>query len=531
MLLFLLVSSRLSLRNLNEDPVLLLKIRECKIQVGTLKIVHPINLTIIQESIDFLTSSFYNKLDSNNPLGDIVKHKIKILYNNFLQIRPLERHRSKRWDSLGATWKWLAGSPDAQDLRIINSTMNGLISQNNQQFDINNRINQRISAITNSINSIISNMKTNELANEISAIITIINIDTINKVLEDIQDAIILSKTTIVANRVLAIQEISFIKSLLQNQGVKVDLPDEALQHVTPKFAVSQQTLLYILHVPRLDNETSSVIQVHPMVHKNQIIYDYPEYVIKSDNILYTTGNPNEFVQKAAYLKEVHDTCIYPLIFGRESSCNSSFTNRTTQLLITENTLLIQNAKNNTLQSNCGPDDRTLMGNFLITFSNCSITFNNQTFQNSEIVQETDIIYGAFHNVKTTWNHHQNLDISTISNETLGNREKLEHVYLEQHNLRFKFWTLFGGLSFTYIIIIFIVFMIIRNFYKSQLRGSGRSSLKGGLVTVEISQPTGLSNENIDERLRQQQQLQVNELQQQQNSMARELQRLSEQTI
>lgn len=155
----------------------------------------------------------------------------------------MERHRSRRWDLLGTTWKWLAGSPDAEDLRIINSTMNGLISQNNLQFSINHRINKRISDITNSINRIISSMKTNELVNEISAIITIINIDTINKVLEDIQDAIILAKTSIIANRVLSIQEIWFIKSLLQNQGVEIDIPDEALQHVTPKFAVSQQTL------------------------------------------------------------------------------------------------------------------------------------------------------------------------------------------------------------------------------------------------------------------------------------------------
>ncbi|XP_055638023.1 uncharacterized protein LOC129776418 isoform X3 [Toxorhynchites rutilus septentrionalis] len=314
-------ASFLSMRNLNEDPLLLLNVGNCKIQTGTLKIIHPINLTHIQESIDYLTTSFYDKVDIRNPLGDVVKLKVKKLYNNFLQIKPLQHHRLRRWDTLGATWKWIAGSPDAQDLRIINSTLNELITQNNQQFEVNNHINERISNLTGTINRIIENMKTNELlTNEITSIITIINIDIINKLLEAIQEAIILSKTSISTNKILSIQEISFIKSLLQNQGVTIDLPDDAFQHVIPKFAVSQGTLLYILHVPRLDNKTSSVIQLHPLVHRNQIINNYPEHVVKIGNTLYATSNPQQFVQKAAYLKAINDACIYPLIFEQRSS-------------------------------------------------------------------------------------------------------------------------------------------------------------------------------------------------------------------
>lgn len=506
------MTSYLSMRNLNADPLLLLNIGNCKIQTGTLKIIHPINLTDIQESIDYLTSSFYDKVDTRNPLGDIVKLKVKKLYNNFLQIKPPQHHRTRRWDMLGSSWKWIAGSPDAQDLRIINSTLNELITQNNQQFELNNHINQRISQLTGTINKIINNMKTNELiTNEITSIITIINIDIVNKLLEDIQDAIILSKTSISTNKILSIQEISFIKSLLQNQGVKVNLPDEALQHVIPKFAVSQETLLYILHVPRLDNKTSSVIQLYPLVHKDQIIYNYPEYIIKTGDTLYATNNPSQFVQKASYLKAVNDACIYPLIFGKESECNSTYSNRTTQQLITEGTLLIQNARNNQIQSNCGPDDRTLVGNLLVTFSNCTINFNNQSFQNDEIVREIEVIHGALHNIKTTWNKHHYLDISTIGNETSKNRKKLEHVYLQQHNLNLKFWTLFGGFSFTSITTLFIVFMIFKIYCQNRLNGSGRSSLKGGLVTEVTTTNANPQEQHLFHRLEavQQQQQQI----------------------
>lgn len=114
-----------------------------------------------------------------------------------------------------------------------------------------------------------------------------------------------------------------------------------------------------------------------PLAQKNQIIDNYPEYIIRLDKMLFSTNSPDQFVQKAAHLKIVNDNCIYPLIFGRGAECNSTHFNGATQQLIGDGTLLIQNTENHTLQSNCGPDDRNLTGNFLLMFSNCTIEFNN----------------------------------------------------------------------------------------------------------------------------------------------------------
>uniref|UniRef100_A0A8D8C320 (northern house mosquito) hypothetical protein n=1 Tax=Culex pipiens TaxID=7175 RepID=A0A8D8C320_CULPI len=323
-----------------------------------------------------------------------------------------------------------------------------------------------------------------------------------NKVLEGIQDAIILSKNSIIANRLLNAQELTFIRSLLIEEGVNSDLPDEALQHVTPKFAVNKELLLYILHVPRLFSKTVPIIQVYPLAHKNQIIFGYPEFFIKDGSTLYTTNHPDEFVQKLTYLEKIQDTCIYPLIFGTQSRCNATFFNDTTQMLISEKALLIQNSWNGMLQTNCGPDNRTLSGNFVIEFINCSITFNNQTYQNEEITRESNIIYGAFHNFNANWTYKQRLDISSINNETLGNRKKLDHVFLEQYHLKLQIWTVIGGLSVTYIIILFIVLAVAKILLDH--RGSGRSELHEGAVT---KQPGPAIFEQLEELNRQQQQL------------------------
>lgn len=48
--------------------------------------------------------------------------------------------RKKRWETLGQVWKWLSGSPDANDLRIINRTLNSLVNESNKQFVFDKKV-------------------------------------------------------------------------------------------------------------------------------------------------------------------------------------------------------------------------------------------------------------------------------------------------------------------------------------------------------------------------------------------------------
>lgn len=468
--------SNLSIRSLHDNPVLLIKIKDCKIQSGSLKIIHPINISSIQESVDYLITAFYDKPMEKTPLEQLIKYKIKTLYNNLVQITPMRAPRQKRWEAIGTAWKWIAGSPDAQDLRVINSTMNELVSQNNQQYNINNKINGRIAEITESVNKIIRELEDDKLAKDVSLLVTMANIDILNGVLENIQDAITLSKQAIIANRILTIQEINNIKTLLQDEGIDINLPDEALRHVVPKFATSKETILYILHVPKLTKESFTIIRIYPLIQEDHVITNYPKYVFRDGNTLYTTNKPDEFVQKSEYLTELTDSCFRSLIFGTKASCNATFANSTSQTLIEHDAVLIQNAKNHTLRSNCGPDDRKLNGNFVIEFNNCSITFNEKEFRNSETTKEINLIYGAFH--ETDWNRNREIDIPRIKEEAMGNRKKLEHVYLKQFHFEIKLWSLFGLLSLAYVVSAIVVAKLLCNRY-----GSGRSSFGDRAVT------------------------------------------------
>lgn len=151
--------------------------------------------------------------------------------------------------------------------------MNEIIDQNNYQYRINESINKRIAQLTGTINQMANVINNNKANLEVLDAITImLNVDVINELLDNIQEAVTLSKISATNNKMLSTREVNVIKSTLHEQGIEVNFPDEALQFVTPKIAVKQGDLLYILHAPHLENSTSTVIRIFPLIVDNQII-------------------------------------------------------------------------------------------------------------------------------------------------------------------------------------------------------------------------------------------------------------------
>lgn len=268
--------------------------------------------------------------------------------------------------------------------------------------------------------------------------------------------------------------------------------------------------LLYILHVPQLENSTSTIIRVYPLIVDNQIIKSYPSHVIRHRSKLFVTDNPKDIVQKSANIKELEDECLKQIILGKHSRCNSIFKNDTTHQLVNENTIIISNAKHHLLETSCGPDNRRITGNFIVKFSNCTVNFIGQTFQNSESTVNMEILYGAIHNTSIHWHLIKQHDIAAISDTAVSNRQQLSHVYLRQDSLHLKLWTMFGGFSFSTILVFVIIGIVIKYICENRTNGPGRSVLKGDVVTDGNGQnPEGDSLADISIRLqRLQQQLQ-----------------------
>lgn len=455
-------AQELLISNLIDQPILILDKHPCKLQIGNINIIHEINLTDIENTITLLNQSINRP--TNSPLSEIAKHKINNVYSNLYQIKPRKR-QTRSIEAIGSVWKWIGGSPDAHDLQIINRTMNDLIESNNQQYQFNEHLGNRIKILTNEVKQIIE-VKNDVLLTELDMLTTMINIDTINKILEDIKDAILLSKMSVTNSKILSPREYAIIKRLLEDQGVETDIPEEALTYVTPKIAVSKEKLLYILKVPQLQEVESKIIEIIAINHNNSVIRHHPRYLLQHKKILYTTTKPEEYVQRYSYTMEFIDNCIFPLVMGKESNCIVVQDYTITAKLIADNLLLIENANGQLIKTDCGPNDRILRGNFLLTFSNCTIQFENQTFTSKEIHVKSPSVSGTTFNTAI---HRKIVEtpLASLDNRTLTNRNHIEHIYLQQYKNITWNWSLLSGIGLSFAVSLILI--IIAYCYLSHL--------------------------------------------------------------
>lgn len=219
--------------------------------------------------------------------------------------------------------------------------------------------------------------------------------------------------------------------------------------------------LLYMLQVPKI-NGNAEIIQIFPLLVNNTIITGVPSYVLKSGDKIFTTEKPDEFVQQTSFIKTLEDRCIKSLFFGQESHCNVKIQYHGFTQLISNDKMLISKTNHTLLSSNCGPDDRILHGNFLISFYNCSLQIDNCTYTNNEITIEPPLILGAFPGlqINRTILHQHNL--SYIGKQMMENRNQIEHIKFKQYRSNTWLFSIFGGVSSSIIIFIIIIILFFR---------------------------------------------------------------------
>lgn len=115
--------------------------------------------------------------------------EIKKLGQSFRKLQPSAR--TKRWEQLGQIWKYISGSPDAEDLRIINSTSNKLIDQNAKQIKINHMFEDRLNNLTTKFNHLTSSLNnlSSENKREFESVGLLFSLDEFTQQLENLEEA------------------------------------------------------------------------------------------------------------------------------------------------------------------------------------------------------------------------------------------------------------------------------------------------------------------------------------------------------
>ena len=143
-------NATLHIHNLNDNPVAIIPFGNARIQTGYIRIINPIDLSEIENTIKNIQNVAV-KQEIFIPLQKLIEAKKQRLDSSFLKLKPV-KFRPKRLDMIDTVWKHIGGSPDAEDLRIIERSLNQLTTENNKQILINNAIEQRLNNITEIIN-------------------------------------------------------------------------------------------------------------------------------------------------------------------------------------------------------------------------------------------------------------------------------------------------------------------------------------------------------------------------------------------
>lgn len=154
----------------------------------------------------------------NNQFTNLIISKFNDIDSSVNSLLPVKK--VKRWDSLGTAWKYLAGNPDANDLKIINSSINSLINNNNQQVRINREISlQMKEALFKTKESI---QLLNSKSSELYSINIYLNLEFLYEKLNQIKETVMLAKIRLLNDRVLSPAEIDLLIKDLARENITV---------------------------------------------------------------------------------------------------------------------------------------------------------------------------------------------------------------------------------------------------------------------------------------------------------------------
>lgn len=445
------------IHDLTNSPLAVIPLGEAKIKIGFVRIIHPINLDNIKEVIFKINRDIQHKTQCN-ALQELIKIKNQKLYETFLKIKPFIR-RPKRWNAIGTTWKWIAGSPDAEDLKIINSSINSLVTSNNQQIMINKAISHQIQGITDVTNELLTDqqerMKNHSI--EINQLIILSNLDLLQNQIDTLEESILLAKHGIPSSKLLSIHSFNQIATLLQEHNVHLTSFEELLTQSTAQVILNTTHIAYILKIPQLSKNVYEYNYIDSTIKNGKRIMLQQNFLLKNTTHVFELSKPCE-KQDSYYLCDTSSLsytseCIQLLIRGQHSSCNFEkvYSNGIIKR-INDGTIFVNNIIID-ISSNCSNANQMLNGTFLIQFEQCSLYIDGELYSNYDITIE-----GRPY-LPTTGQLVQEINIidapspEYIRNLTLEHREKLDQINLQNHSLSWKLNT-FGSIGLSTIIII-----------------------------------------------------------------------------
>lgn len=248
-----------------------------KVQTGTFKIIHTIDLRSYDNLILEIESNIVQNTNLNHPLIPYLKYTISQINSYISRLKPsLKSKRSL--DFLGSAWKWIAGSPDHHDFEIIQNKMEEVLENNSNQIVINRLSLEKINKLTNATNEIIKIIKTEQNLHNERVLEFKYKLELLKEDIANIEFAIHLAKANIVNSFILSSFEVEILNDIFNKSNIPFSSTDELLHFAEVKIAIEGYNILYILSVPTTDTENCIRLLIKAIKRENivtRLDYDF----------------------------------------------------------------------------------------------------------------------------------------------------------------------------------------------------------------------------------------------------------------
>lgn len=205
---------------------------------GTL--LHLFNITKLEEKFGKYEKMEYDK---NNMKLMLLRYKCREYLNQ------LTIHRNKRaLNFLGTAIKFVTGTPDHDDMVLVQQKLNDLIENNNKQSIINSRLHKQMDHFTGNLKEDQMEVLFEWLASELSQIIYTIN----------------LAKMGILNTAVLSLREINEVLKVEKRRDAPLL---EILEHSTFKILMVKSVYVILIRFPKLEQKCM-LYTVRPIANK-----------------------------------------------------------------------------------------------------------------------------------------------------------------------------------------------------------------------------------------------------------------------
>lgn len=289
------MTQQFELIDFSNEPYALIPMEIAYLTRANETLLHVFNVTHLEKKFEE-----YEFLHETTNYFDVENKKIKLLVDKCREyLDQLTVHRNKRGiNFLGSIIKFITGTPDHDDMVLVQNKLNDLVENNNRLAIINSKLQQNLDYLTKDS---VYHLETlyEWLATELVQII-----DTIN-----------FAKVGILNTAVLNVQEI--------NQIVKKEKKFEAplmeiLEHAT--FKILQVNSIYVMLIRYPVIEQKCMLYRIKPIELNMGKLELEEYAMHCDQGYQTVCNCKKFVTTNICEYKEH-TCTSDLLNGIKTNC------------------------------------------------------------------------------------------------------------------------------------------------------------------------------------------------------------------